>query len=131
MKRNRKAEARKQLRHEAEQSQVAGMLDQMQAAAQQILVERFGSTREEVWAFFDRQQTHFQAKPPKFPLFSTKQQRLTITAQSFGLAGLKALKELGFTAEQLDTWLKDMIAYQQEAQRAGQEVSQHQAATRV
>ena len=96
MKRNRKAEAKKHQRRlnrqEAELKQVAILLTEMEQAASQVLAEHFSFTEEQVGQFLDLLRTRYRDIQAQMPVFS-REKRLGVAAQKFGLAALQILIE--------------------------------------
>lgn len=113
MKRNRKAEARKQerrlSRQEAERKQVAILLTEMEEAAAAVLAEYFNFDQARIDEFLDLLRQRYAAIQAQVPIFS-REKRLGVLAQKFGLAAMQVLSEAyGFRPEMNDVWLKKMI----------------------
>lgn len=113
MKRNRKAEARKQerrlSRQEAERKQVAILLTEMEEATAAVLTEYFNFDPARIDEFLDLLRERYAAMQAQIPVFS-REKRLGVLAQKFGLAAMQVLSEAyGFRPEMNDAWLKKMI----------------------
>lgn len=113
MKRNRKAEARKQerrlSREEAERKQVAILLTEMEEATAAVLAEYFNFDQARIEEFLELLRQRYAAIQAQMPVFS-REKRLGVLAQKFGLAAMQVLSAAyGFRPEMNDVWLKKMI----------------------
>lgn len=113
MKRNRKAEGRKQERRlnrqEAERKQVAILLTEMEEATAAVLAEHFDFDPARIDEFLDLLRQRYAAIQAAMPVFS-REKRLGVLAQKFGLAAMQVLSEAyGFRPEMNDAWLKKLI----------------------
>lgn len=116
MKRNRKAEAQKKKRKlsrlETERRRLAALLTEMEAAVRQVLTSNFQFTGEQANLFAELVRGQMQGHQVEIKTTGVfnRNRHLTETAQRFGLAGMAVLKEhFDFTAEQLDSWLQNLI----------------------
>lgn len=113
MKRNRKAEAKKKervlSRQEGETRRVAVLLTEMEGASGQVLRNEFGWDQEKVDQFLEAVRERFKAKSGDLERARGKQ-RLTLTAQLFGLTGVEVLaRRFGFAPVMGDMWLRKLI----------------------
>lgn len=113
MKRNRKAEGRKQerqlSRQEAERKQIAILLTEMEDATAAVLGEHFGFDQAQIDEFLALLRQRYAAIQAQMPVFS-REKRLGVLAQKFGLAAMQVLSEAyGFRPEMNDVWLKKLI----------------------
>lgn len=113
MKRNRKAEAKKQerllSRQETEAKRQAVLLTEMEAAAGVVLQQDFAWEYEQIGQFLDALRALFAQEAAALGRLRGND-RLKRTAQLFGLCGLKVLKErFDFGADDLQRWLDRLI----------------------
>lgn len=113
MKRNRKAEAKKQerllSRQETEAKRQAVLLTEMEAAAGVVLQQDFAWEYEQIGQFLDALRALFAQEAAALGRLRGND-RLKRTAQLFGLCGVKVLKErFEFGPDDLQRWLDRLI----------------------
>lgn len=83
----------------------AVLLTELEAASSQVLREVYKWSEEAIGEFLAGTRVNFQETPHEGEFTD-----LGRMAQHFGLAAGKYLRGVGFTPQQVDTWLGQMIA---------------------
>lgn len=108
MKRNKKAEAKKQVRilnrGEAKLKRVSVLLTELETAAGQVLQSEFGFEPEKVEVFLEWLRTRFRENG------SHTSTDTPLVATGFGLAGSEVLRVVySFDEQQTDVWLRRLV----------------------